>query len=479
MYRHEDLAVCFVGSRCKRIRAVVYAAICVMVSLTLVACGSSGSPPASTKISTSATTTPATTGTPTTTAAPTTTAVQAATTAPRPSNSSPAVGAALASVNDQGAVSVVSDVGGTGFSIVDDVVSSGRDESSVIAYSASGQQLAQIPSADLTGDCGAADLTVPGVGRFILTELITTQPAQGINPATTAVALKAWNAQTGAAVWSATISPPAANNDVSCGQYANQDATAVTTLETFVSTPDVRWGLDLYGGRPYVVDLATGALRADQSAVSTLGNYIVDQTSNQGASYLSDPATGRRLAAAPPNIPFYNELELAPMGVVQTDSDGTSPPAALSTDGTRLFALPNGDGTATPGGQLVAYSLPGGQPLWRTPASVSIYLVGDAGRLLVVNESDRSGGNPQLVALSERTGAVQWHLPTTGAVCGLSAHQMLLSVNNQLATIDMSSGKQIFFDASTGNCPTVLGGGIAVNTGGESGGTTVTQALVP
>jgi hypothetical protein len=54
----------------------------------------------------------------------------------------------------------------------------------------------------------------------------------------------------------------------------------------------------------------------------------------------------------------------------------------------------------------------------------------------------------------------------------------MLSVNQQLAVVDMQSGKQLSYSGEEGgSCPDIRPGGIAVSNDGD--GVTVTQVLAP
>jgi outer membrane protein assembly factor BamB len=110
----------------------------------------------------------------------------------------------------------------------------------------------------------------------------------------------------------------------------------------------------------------------------------------------------------PTSIPCYGELSLAPQGVLQTDSYGTSPPAVLSSDGNVVIGLLAYSGTSAPSPELAADSLPDGRELWHGPRPNSVYLYGDAGGRVVVSE--QRGEDTKLVALNDHTGAVDWQL---------------------------------------------------------------------
>jgi hypothetical protein len=463
-------------------------ALCVVLLLSLASCGATAHHTAP----------DSPTPTQTTGATQAQVPAQGTTTTTAPSTP-PANGTTLASVDDPGAVTSIADSGGNGFSFVDDSVNihgqEGQDESSVVVYEGSGERVTELPSEDLTGNCGAADITVPGVGRLIITELITSHPAEGISPATSEAVLDAWNAKTGAAAWSATITPSSTGYAPSCDEYVHEDATAVTTLEGFINTPDRRWALSTAGAHPYVVDLRSGKLRRDPRSTAILGDYVVDHTSNESSGYLTDPETGHRVAPEPSHrggpeptsIPFYtSELSLAPQGIVHTDSDGTSPPAVLSTDGQIVIGLLAESGTSAPSAELAAYSLPAGKELWHLPTTLSsVYLYGDGGGRVLVSENGKT-----LVALDDQTGEIDWQIPVAGTICGITADQMSLAVHGQLALVDASTGKQISY--SPGNetneggteegesegpgevsCSTIAPSGISI------GGSSVAQALQP
>jgi hypothetical protein len=258
----------------------------------------------------------------------------------------------------------------------------------------------------------------------------------------------------------------------------HEDSTAVSTLEGFINTPNATWGLSTAGAHPYVIDLRNGRLRPDPKATAILGSFVMDHDSSESPGYLTDPATGRRVAPEPgrrggqepTSGPFYGELSLAPQGIVHTNSDGTSPPAVLSSDGAVLIGLLAESGTSAPGTELVGYSLPDGKALWHAPNTLSsVYIYGDGGGRVLVSENGK-----KLVALNDHTGAVDWQLSLAGTVCGITAHQILLAVHGQLATIASSTGQQLSYTGGNGSdegeseepgevsCPTVASSGITV-----------------
>jgi outer membrane protein assembly factor BamB len=122
---------------------------------------------------------------------------------------------------------------------------------------------------------------------------------------------------------------------------------------------------------------------------------------------------------------------------------------------------------------VTAYSLPDKRVLWKSAGLLR--LLADGGELVVT--SDANGKTNQLVAFDDKTGSRPWSVPG-GEVCGITATQMLLAVNGQLAVIDLGSGKQVSYTTNTStsgsDCPMILPGGIEVESGGN-----VRQVLTP
>jgi hypothetical protein len=427
----------------------------------------------------------------TTTESATTPAASASPEAPAPSP-----GSTVLSTNVTGSANVISN--GHGFSIIEGGDTSEQSEegdqtegAKVTTFNAAGQQLAELSSNDLTGACGADDLVVPGRGRLILTEVISDQQAEGIKPATGSLSLKAWNADTGAEVWSTTV-VTTSQNQPTC-QYEDGQ------LQDFGSTRDGRWGL--YGGglprndgeaappAGKVLNLRTGDMVNGVTANSLLGDYpIVVHVSESGSSYRAiDPSSGAVLGTNVNSFQFVHDghtLELASGGVPfpYTGEGGAQPPL-LSSDNQRLLGSVE---EGSRGNSVVAYSLPSFRVSFRRPAR-SFYprVVADDGGLAIesLEDAGESGSKGSLVAFDDATGRQVWKLP--GSVCGISSTQLMISVNNQTAIIDLKTGKQVSF--SQESCPTILPGGISASGEGgsnEDGSTEsnvlkVTQVLTP
>ena len=389
----------------------------------------------------------------------------------------------LVSVDDPGRVNVIGN--GNGFSIVDSVISLNpdRDESNVTTYNAAGEELTEIPSGDLTGECGAADVTVPGVGRTIITEISGHTRTEGINQTEYPTLLKAWNAQTGALIWSAPMRYGQGEEweETGCAAYDGY-------MEGFSATADGRWGLfggtDPEFGGARVIDLKTGRVRPGLHAEGVLGDYpiVVPESPYGPQRYRAiDPSDGQVLGSIATDADFYQQqeqLSMAARGALESDGGGASP-TAMSSDASRVIIV---DEPEEGEPHTVAYALPDFHVAWQRPPGQWVSLAGEGGGVVIESRQNPSGETTFWVGVNDRTGEQEWTLPA-GEVCGITDSQMLMSVNGQLATIDLKTGEQISYEEGEGNCPTILPGGITTYVeGGEVGemaGLTVTQALKP
>jgi hypothetical protein len=411
-----------------------------------------------------------------TTTAPTGSAVTAA----------PAIGTQLATFSGEGRVNVITN--GNGFDIVDSLLANDNtDQSTVTSYDAAGNQLTELPAGSLIGECGAADVVVPGTGRLLLGYLVTTTPAQGIHPATASTEIKAWNADTGAAVWSAKLF----DSDPGCKAFDGN-------LQDFSSTPDGRWGLALNnatGAGGKVIDLTTGAVRQDTYAIGMLGDFVVDTTSlawgTDSPHYLLvDPKTGAIVGKvhnsgtangtvdgnSSGTIGFSNASNgyLAPSGLFTPNGAGSSAPSGTTSTGSELIAIPSQEANQV---RIYAYSLPSMNVLWRSPGSFMPDIVGDGGGTLVVIEQDCANQTNCVVGYDDQTGAQLWKLPSA-SVCGLTNSQMFIQINDDFADIDIKTGDQLSYVPDNGaDCPQLYPGGLLVDAGANNGDPTATQTL--
>lgn len=382
-----------------------------------------------------------------------------------PTGSAPAVGTQLAAPTGDGAFSVVTNADGDGFSIVRDLVdiNTNEDSSTVTTYDVSGAQLAEIPSGSLAGDCQAADIVRADGSRIILTIASSTTPAKGIQAARSASQMDAWDAATGRRLWSTHLYDEQASCDPVNGTGDG--------IIGFAPTPDGRWGILAAPDGTLVIDLATGEARLSRRELHVTGNVLaVPAEYSPLNSAAFDPQTLAKVGAFA-GFQFYGDPDMAPTGLLKTDSEGSSPPAGSSEDGTVVFGVSDD--------RIVAYSVPSMRVLWKGTKVFNPYLFGEAGGILLTTSQE---DDAKLVALDVKTGRRLWSDPA-GEVCGFTRKQLLLAVNGQLATLDMKTGRQLSYSDQGDTCPDIRAGGIGVESGSEDPtqehGVTVTQVLEP
>lgn len=408
-----------------------------------------------------------------------------------------------------GATTVISNRAGDGFTVVHDLLGTGYTEASTLeTYDAAGNQLASLHAGQFTGWCGAADV-INSAGRLIITLLIKTTPAQGITPASYGLAMTAWNAATGAPVWTATLVKNT-TSQISCP--ASGDGIAADIWD-FISTLDGHWGVfalppDANGNISYdAIDLTTGKLYPDPNLEGVLGNDVVTGSGDTGNNTptsltVTTPGSWAPLGtAAGPGANDVTGLDLS--GDISSDDEFT-PQSYAVTGYTGNYGTP-GEGigaVATPDGDyLVAvysdsngnswyggYSLPSLHKLWSMPipAAQDDQIVGISDTEVLITRAPGSGGDTYLIAMHPRTGQQLWKVDigSGSSVCDLTSRQVLVQANSQLATLSAATGQQLSFEADpyTGDsggdtCPSVVEtglGGIGLGTNNQ-----VTQFLVP
>ena len=435
------------------------------ISLALAACGGPAKSAAKSAAPTTSAAASSTSETPTPTPTPTPTAAVA-----------PPAGTVLTTYTGNG--EIVPATGG--FSILQSDSSSGTDQSTVSTYDVAGSPLTQIPAGGFTGSCGIADVS-PGGRRLIITALLTTTDAQGVVAATYAESLTAFDARTGATVWTADLVPAQAQQ-LTCSSSSGE-------LQGFSATQDGAYGaLTVHGGTLQVstgITLATGALSPKVDLLGALGNWLVTGTqrrdySNPDLYVLTTPPTWKGLGS----FSVGSRAGLVPMedpsAITSGRFGGNSSASGLSSDGTQLFttqATADNNGTV-----LIAYALPGMKQTWSQTSKdgVTFELRGSGGNVVVVERHAPDGTTTE--GLNAHTGATLWSLPLVD-VCGLSTTQMIVQVNSQTAVIDLPTGKQLSYSGAAGNnygagsCPALLPGGIAAIDG--SAGVAITQVIDP
>lgn len=382
-----------------------------------------------------------------------------------PTGKAPEPGTELAAVTGSGAFSVVTNVPGEGFSIVRNLVdiNSDEDQSTVTTYDASGAELAQIPAGSFVGDCQAADIVRADDTRIILTIASSTAPAEGIEPESSTSALDAWDATSGEKLWSADLGDEAWDCDP-----VNDSGDGIIG---FAATPNGRWGIVGGGnGETLIIDLATGDLHESERELHVTGNVLTVRAEYSPLnSPAFDPETVEKVGTFR-GFKFYGEPNMAPTGLLDTASVGSSPPAGSSQDGSIVFGLDE---------HVVAYSVPDMRVAWKGRGDFEPYLHGEAGGVLLTTSQE---DDAKLEALDVETGERMWSVPA-GDVCGFTNSQLLLAINGQLATIDMNSGEQLSYSDEGDECPDLRAGGIGVEMGSidplEEHGVTVRQVLSP
>jgi hypothetical protein len=118
--------------------------------------------------------------------------------------------------------------------------------------------------------------------------------------------------------------------------------------------------------------------------------------------------------------------------------------------------------------------------LWSMPVNTNATAI--IGGLAILYQPSDQPSETHLAAFTDTTGEKRWEIPS-GEVCGITTTQLLLMVNDQLATIDLSNGQQLSYkDAPEGGdgqsaCPTMLGSGLSLWQ--NDGGIDVVQELQP
>jgi hypothetical protein len=231
---------------CVTYRLFPPAAMVAASLLALSACSSSGvassaSSPAALRAGTLITSAPSAPPAPTTAAT-------------SPADTPPAAGTTLLQTSLDGAVNVISN--GTGFTVVQDLTETinSPEIGAITAYDADGQPKGKITGVDPA--CGAADVVLPSKRRVLLAQIITSTPAEGVNPATSSTTLNEYDAVTGDKLWSASLG---ATSGI-CSSLAQ--------LINFTATSDGAYAVEQVApaGHSFIVNLTTGAKRASTTA---------------------------------------------------------------------------------------------------------------------------------------------------------------------------------------------------------------------
>jgi hypothetical protein len=401
---------------------------------------------------------------------------------------------------------VISSRQGDGFTVLYDpssLLDTNPDGYTLENYDAAGNLLPSPPAGQFSGGCGAADV-VNSAGRLVITLRITLTPAQGIVQASSSLTMTAWNAATGARVWTSTLMT-STTQQIPC---PSSDHELAGDLWNFVSTLDGHWGVfvlpdadadaDVNAGTlADAIDLTTGKLYPSPDLEGILGNDVVTGSGSgtgdgpvtltvttpgtwaplgsAGGSGAGPGTAGLLLAgqASTQNGPY----NYAPTGYTGTDASFESDDPASPGNGIGTVATPDGHYLITvssgSGGNLSyeGYSLPSLHKLWSAPDpdfgnNDQIAGVSDTALLITRVGND---GDTYLLSLDPATGQQQWKIDIGpgGSVCDLTSMQVLVLANSQLATLSAATGSQLAYatdpyqDSSGSDaCPAVVETGL-------------------
>jgi outer membrane protein assembly factor BamB len=165
----------------------------------------------------------------------------------------------------------------------------------------------------------------------------------------------------------------------------------------------------------------------------------------------------------PGDVDLSGTGQLAPTGQAQDSGTGSGHSIVSTPDGTEIIGT---------GGNLSydlplainAYALPSTRLLWsvKTPQYYTDTVEAiNASVILIARAQNGSGDNSvEYLALDVKTGRVVWSQKIVGAtVCDLTSSQILVDANNQRATLDAATGKQLSYKDGSG-CPRVVATGL-------------------
>lgn len=389
---------------------------------------------------------------------------------PEPAPTHPSVGTVLATAPDAGRTSVFGS--DQGFTIIKSLtnIESDQDLSTIKMFDIAGDPQSTLASPQFTGECGVADLDVAG-RRMVLTELVRNREAQGVKPEMGALELTAWDPESGDEIWKTLVAPWEEGTQGCIGGTGNDDD---GLLNSFEATVDGRWGIysefqpnSAVGYKPSLVGLKSGDIRKTE-ATGIIGNYLLQEDLNQSdLMRVMDPLTDKDLQ----EIEGFSYVARPPL--FGSDADvcyDAGEQAGVSNNGELLIGGKESDSFPIP---LTAQELGKVQEVWKLAGKSEYGVLADSGGITLAGRCVRS--DSKLIGVDDESGKELWSLPR-GEVCGVSESQFLYEINDQMATIDLKTGKQKSY-ADTYGCPDVLAGGIGVYRDG--GQISVEQVLRP
>ncbi|MCO8277044.1 PQQ-like beta-propeller repeat protein [Actinoplanes sp. TRM 88003] len=388
---------------------------------------------------------------------------------PPPSAAPPTPGTALARIEGPGRVNVIANVQGRGFDIVSSFLRDFTyDESTLQVYDADGTPLGGLTAGSFSGECGADDVIVDGK-RLILTVLIKTVPAAGLTEETHALQLDAWDAQTGAQVWSTTVIKPSPE-DLSCQAYDGN-------LQALSTTFDGKWGVLLWPQPQKLlrlaVDLATGRLYPRADLLGTIGNYVAvgtDKTVYAGESNtvrMTVPGSWKTLGTFRSSGVTTGAIDLPQTGTMAWTGHafaGDSGEKTVSTPSGEIIVSVVGNGPHSVPYSVSAFQLPSAKPLWRlkTPKyfNDNVQSINDK-IVLIVRAPNGGGKSVEYMAVDVTTGKKVWSLKVPElSTCLLTSSNVLVRTKDQFVTLDAATGKQLSYTGDADSCRPIVGAGL-------------------
>jgi len=127
---------------------------------------------------------------------------------------------------------------------------------------------------------------------------------------------------------------------------------------------------------------------------------------------------------------------------------------------------------------VVAEELPSGRIRWQERNN-SPEILGTTQHVILARFVSEDGLDTSIVAMRARDGKRLWARALPAEICGFTERQLMVSIHNQLAVINMRTGLQISYTDTTSECPDIRLGGIEVTDANVAGGWVVKQALLP
>lgn len=289
----------------------------------------------------------------------------------------------------------------------------------------------------------------------VLTLDSTTSAAAGVTSQSTSYTLVGTSAESGAQLWQTPLgaTDPCAYDDTNPG-YANLGPYTQTSPNGATALWPSGFGA---AGTTFLINLTSGH-------VTTLDgpSIMIGATVAVAESPLDEPDK--------PVGALYDANTDAPSGSTHS---AALVACAHGNYGCAVAQTPAGDAyVANVGNDIVGtQDAPDGNQLWRQNGAANVNFLDSGGPVVI--EPATVGGSTGLSAISPTTGRTVWR-NADGDFCGATSGKVFVSVNDQLAVLDATTGKQLSYDPSQSQCPTVLPGAIVEQ--GQDDNTVVPEA---